>query len=85
MKARQLILVISVTAVTAIAPARANDDFKLPPEVTPKMRAACETDVRRLCIGENPTVDKVKSCVMSKFLKLGRKCQFEIAQAGLAP
>ena len=53
--------------------------------LTPKMRAACETDVRRLCLGEDPTVAKVKQCVMSKFLKLGRKCQFEIAQAGLAP
>ena len=85
MKARQFILVVSAAAIPVCAPARANDEFKLPPEVTPKMRAACESDVRRLCIGENPTVDKVKSCVMSKFLRLGRKCQFEIAQAGLAP
>lgn len=85
MKARQFILVLSAVAIPALAPAMASDDFKLPPEVTPKMRAACESDVRRLCIGENPTVDKVKSCVMSKFMKLGRKCQFEIAQAGLSP
>lgn len=85
MKARQAILIVSAIAFPAFSLAMANDDFKLPPEVTPKMRAACESDVRRLCIGENPTVDKVKSCVMSKFLKLGRKCQFEIAQAGLAP
>lgn len=85
MKARQIILVVTAVAFPAFSSVMANDGFKLPPEVTPKMRAACESDVRRLCIGENPTVDKVKSCVMSKFLRLGRKCQFEIAQAGLAP
>ncbi len=85
MKARQFIFVVTAAAVPAFAPAMANDDFKLPPEVTPKMRAACETDVRRLCIGEDPSVAKVKQCVMSKFFKLGKKCQFEIAQAGLAP
>mgnify|MGYP001330008699 CR=1 FL=1 len=64
------------------APAAA-ENFKLPPEVTPALRAACEGDVRRLCIGANPTVAKVKSCVISKFLKLGMRCQKEIASAGL--
>jgi hypothetical protein len=42
------------------ANAASAQDFKLPPEVTPQLRAACETDVRRLCIGQNPTVAKVK-------------------------
>ncbi len=64
-------------------PGYANESFKLPPEVTPQLRAACEGDVRRLCIGANPTIAKVKSCVISKFLKLGMRCQKEIASAGL--
>ncbi len=63
----------------------AAQDYKLPPEVTPALRAACETDVRRLCIGENPTVSKVKSCVSRKFLQLGRRCQMQITLAGLKP
>lgn len=85
MKTRQFMLVACAAALPVFAPAMANEAFKLPPEVTPKMRAACESDVRRLCIGEDPTVAKVKQCVLSKFFKLGKRCQFEIAQAGLAP
>lgn len=61
------------------------EEFKLPPEVTPQLRAACEADVRRLCIGSNPTVAKVKSCVAAKFLQLNRHCQLRIAMAGLKP
>jgi hypothetical protein len=60
------------------------EEFQLPPEVTPAMRAACESDVRRLCIGQNPTVAKVKACVYSKFFHLGRKCQVELASAGFS-
>jgi bifunctional pyridoxal-dependent enzyme with beta-cystathionase and maltose regulon repressor activities len=63
----------------------AEEDFKLPPQVTPALRAACEADVRRLCIGQKPTVSKVKSCVKSKFLQLGRRCQMQITLAGLKP
>lgn len=63
--------------------ATAGERFKLPPEVTPKLRAACESDVRRLCIGKKPTVAKVKRCVLRKFMQLGRRCQMEIAAAGL--
>jgi hypothetical protein len=60
-------------------------EYQLPPEVTPALRSACETDVRRLCISANPTVAKVKSCVAAKFLQLGRRCQVQIALAGLKP
>lgn len=60
------------------------EDFQLPKEVTPALRAACETDVRRLCVGENPTVAKVKSCVYAKYYKLGRRCQVAIVAAGLS-
>ena len=59
--------------------------IQLPPEVTPAMRSACESDVRRLCIGTNPTVAKVKICVAAKFFQLGKRCQVQIALAGLKP
>lgn len=81
MKFRNMCVVVGCIAFTGHA--LAGEKFKLPPEVTPKLRAACESDVRRLCIGKNPTVAKVKRCVMRKFVKLGRRCQLEIAAAGL--
>ena len=66
-------------------PAGAKQEFQLPPDVTPAILAACETDVRRLCIGENPTEDKVKACVMQKFFKLNKQCQLKLVAAGFAP
>lgn len=72
---------IALTAAALGAPAGA-EDYKLPPEVTPQLRAACESDVRRLCIGTNPSVAKVKVCVASKFLQLGKRCQVQLALAG---
>lgn len=72
-----------VCAGLVAAPAAGAEEFKLPPEVTPQLRAACETDVRRLCIGQNPTVAKVKRCVVAKYFQLGRKCQVELASLGL--
>ena len=72
-------------AAILVSAAAEAEDFKLPPEVTPQLRAACETDVRRLCIGANPTVEKVRSCVAAKFTQLGRRCQVQIAMAGLKP
>lgn len=66
----------------ASASAFAEPEYKLPPEVTPQLRAACESDVRRLCIGANPTVAKVKVCVASKFMQLGKRCQLQLAIAG---
>jgi len=68
--------------LTSIATA---GEYQLPSEVTPALRSACESDVRRLCIGSNPTVAKVKSCVEAKFTQLGRRCQVQIALAGLKP
>lgn len=76
---------ILAAALAAPLAAFAADDFQLPPGVTPKMRAACEGDVRRLCLGANPTVEKVKACVAAKFLQLGRRCQYELASAGFNP
>ena len=60
-------------------------EFTMPSEVTPALRAACETDVRRLCVGENPTLSKVRSCVRAKFAQLGGRCKVQIALAGLTP
>jgi hypothetical protein len=77
--------VIALSAVLAASPAAfAAEELKLPPEVTPAMRAACETDVRRLCVGRSPTFAKVKRCVRSKFSQLGRRCQIELASAGFS-
>jgi hypothetical protein len=80
----KLLAAAAMLAALSVTPAIATEDYQLPPEVTPKMRAACETDVRRLCIGENPTVAKVKACVAAKFMQLGRRCQVELASAGFS-
>ncbi len=75
---RAVLACASVVAGTAALA----EDLKLPPEVTPQLRAACETDVRRLCIGKDPTVAKVKRCVLVKYFQLGKKCQVELASLG---
>lgn len=81
MRARRSVLVMAgVFAASAVNA----EQFQLPREVTPALRAACETDVRRLCIGKNPTVAKVKSCVVRKYFQLGRRCQVELASLGLS-
>ncbi|MEQ8824981.1 MAG: hypothetical protein RIC14_11470 [Filomicrobium sp.] len=72
------LFVIAMTTTTAATA----ENFKLPKEVTPQMRAACESDVRRLCIGSKPTVAKVKRCVRRNFLRLGTRCQMTLAAAG---
>jgi hypothetical protein len=77
-------LSVAFAALAAASGAFAGE-FQLPPEVTPQLRAACETDVRRLCIGQNPTEEKVKSCVAAKFALLGRRCQVQLALAGFKP
>lgn len=59
------------------------EELKLPKQVTPALRAVCETDVRRLCVGANPTVDSVKTCVVARFALLNKRCQIAIASAGL--
>lgn len=77
--------VASCVAALCLSQGSRADDYQMPPEVTPQIRSACETDVRRLCIGTNPTVDKVKSCVAAKFAQLGQRCQIQLAMAGLKP
>ena len=63
-------------------PLWAAENFQLPPEVTPAIRAACETDVRRLCVGLNPSVAKVKYCVYQKYDQLGVQCKWSLKAAG---
>jgi hypothetical protein len=72
-------------SLTLATPLYAQSDIKIPPEVTPALRAACETDVRRLCITPESNVQSVRQCVLANFMRLGRRCQMEIASAGLAP
>ncbi len=82
MHVRGMIIVCGLLATSAC---NAAEDFPLPPEVTPALRAACETDVRRLCVGDNPTIEKVRGCVEQKFSQLGTRCKMAIASAGLTP
>ncbi len=79
MRAKRTLVACAGLVAATVAAA---EEFKLPPEVTPSMRAACETDVRRLCIGKEPTVAKVKRCVLVKYFQLGKKCQVELASLG---
>jgi hypothetical protein len=81
---RRSCALLGLVAVMAV-PGRASDAIKLPPEITPALRAACEADVRRLCITSESTFQSVRRCVLTNFLRLGRQCQVEITSAGLAP
>lgn len=78
-------MIMAAGALLGAASQVAAEEFQMPAEVTPALRAACETDVRRLCVRENPTVSKVKSCVRQNFMNLGRRCQMQITLAGLKP
>ena len=80
-----LMLPVTLAVAIAISPPLAAENLQLPPEVTPAMRAACEQDVRRLCMSESPTVAKVKSCVVRRYAELSTRCKFQIAAAGLTP
>ncbi len=80
----KILAAAGVILAAAAMPLSANaTEFKLPKEVTPQMRSACESDVRRLCIGRKPTIAKVKRCVMRNFSKLGTRCQLTLAAAGI--
>ena len=74
--------VVLLVMSSALA-ATASEEIKLPPEVTPALRAACEADVRRHCIGENPSYDKVRRCVEQKFAQFGNRCRVALVTAGL--
>jgi hypothetical protein len=59
------------------------DDYKLPPQITPAIRAACEADVRALCISLTATEASVVRCVKKKFDRLDPSCQSKLMAAGL--
>lgn len=73
----------ATVAMLLVAQAARAGDVQLPPEITPALRAACEADVRRVCVGANPTYAKVKSCVLANFMSFGKRCKVQIALAGL--
>lgn len=79
---RSVRVAVLVVALSATGAAVA-EEFQLPPEVTPALRAACEQDVRRVCMGKNATYAKVKSCVIANYMNFGRRCKMQIALAGL--
>ena len=72
---------VALTSQTSMA----GEDIKLPAGITPAVQSACESDVRRLCVGENPSYAKVKACVISKFGQFGTRCKMQVALAGLKP
>jgi hypothetical protein len=75
---------IVLLAAMLATPTLANEAFTLPPEVTPALRAACEQDVRRHCVGENPSYEKVKRCVEQKHGQFGARCRMALVTAGFS-
>ena len=78
MKARATLAALGIVLLSSTVSA-----LELPKEVTPAIRAACEKDVRRLCIKPDSTVETVKACVKRKFRKLNARCKIKLVQAGL--
>jgi hypothetical protein len=77
--ARVILLGLCVTASAAVA----DEKFKLPPEITPAIRAACETNVRSLCVTPTSTQSSIVSCVRRNFINLNKNCRNELTSAGL--
>ncbi len=73
----------AILATLTLAGGSQAEEFQLPPQITPALKAACEGDVRRVCVGENPTYAKVKSCVLANYTQFGKRCKLQIALAGL--
>jgi hypothetical protein len=75
----------SLCAATAMisSAAIADEKFKLPPEITPAIRAACETNVRALCVTPTSTQSSIVSCVRRNFINLDKNCRNELVSAGL--
>jgi hypothetical protein len=74
-----LVACVALTASSIVCA----EEMKLPPEVTPELRAACESDVRRIgCVDSTPTYSEVKSCVIARYAKLGQRCKVQLAAVG---
>jgi glutamate racemase len=80
-----LCLLAANTAFAAESIRLASNEFVIPKAVTPAVRAACEGDVRRLCVRKDSTADTVKSCVYANFVRFNAKCQRLALQSGLSP
>jgi hypothetical protein len=80
---RVTLLCLGAASVLFGATARADEKFKLPPEITPAIRAACETNVRALCVTPTSTQSSVVSCVRRNYINLNKTCRSELASAGL--
>ena len=78
---RRVGLMILMMAVAA-TPTKASD-IKLPKEITPQIRVACEADVRRLCIRPNSSQFSVKICVLANLGRLNATCRKRLVSAGL--
>jgi len=76
-------LCIALVALSVVSFCAVSNAIELPKEVTPAIRAACEKDVRRLCVRRHSTLQSVKACVLNKFKKLNMRCQFKLVQAGM--
>ena len=82
-KSTALTVKVLLGAIVVSSAAQPASAFKLPRQVTPAVRAACETDVRRLCVRRGSTMSTVKTCVRRKFMRLNFNCKMRILQAGL--
>ncbi len=82
-KRRAAALIAALSMTGTLAGTVVAEEFKLPPQVTPALRAACEADVRRMCVDKKPTYAKVKRCVLANFSRFGKRCKIQIALAGL--
>lgn len=78
MRPKVMIRVCVVAGLTGPAYA-----VELPPEITPAIREACESDVRRLCIRPESTEFAVKLCVLRKVDRLNATCRRRLSDAGL--
>ena len=75
------ILLLSLCCASSVA--IADEKFKLPPEITPAIRAACEDNVRALCVTSASSQSSIVSCVRRNFTSLNRNCRNELTSAGL--
>lgn len=75
--------VVLISTTIFLANYNSANGFELPKEVTPELRAACERDVRRLCVRPNSSVSSVIACVRSKFARLNFDCRFRLTLAGI--
>jgi hypothetical protein len=80
---RTVVLGLCLVAMPAALPAIADEKFDLPPQITPAIRAACEQNVRQLCVTASSTQDSVVSCVRRNFINLNKRCRNELTSAGL--